>query len=120
MVELHSALAQLRQWLYQCSTEPGFVVLVVSERFMLGVENNEWGAIHQPHRRLEELGWGGMPHACSALLPDADQPLDRLNQLLRVVANTILKDDFYLLDVGDVSRRVAFHHHQVSLFTGCD
>src|SRR2546422_9203126 len=52
--------------------------------------------------------------------PDSYQPLHRLNQLLRVIADTILEDDFDLLDVADIGGGVSFHHHQVGLFAGSE
>src|SRR5688572_14224960 len=48
-------------------------------------------------------------------LTDADQPLHRLNQLLRVVPDAVLEDDLHLLDVADVRRRVPLDDHQVGL-----
>src|SRR5438477_12315346 len=45
--------------------------------------------------------------------PDAHQAADRFGKLLRVVPDAVLEDDFDLLDIVDVFRRVALHHHQV-------
>ena len=50
----------------------------------------------------------------------ADRAAHRLDELRRVVADAVLEDDFYLLDVGDVSRRVAADDYQVGLAAGGD
>ena|SRR5690349_11297808 len=52
--------------------------------------------------------------------PDPDQPLHTLNQLLGVVTNTIFENDFDVFDVSDLRGRVAFHDHQVGLFSDGD
>lgn len=49
-----------------------------------------------------------------------DQPLHRLNQLLRIVADAVFEDDFHLLYVTDVRRRVTFDDHQVRLLADGD
>src|SRR5688500_6679021 len=55
-----------------------------------------------------------------SLLSDTDQSLHRLNQLLRVVANTVFENYFNLLDVGDSSSWISFHYHQNGLLPRCD
>src|SRR5215210_2084581 len=48
------------------------------------------------------------------------QSLYRLDQFLRVIADSILEDDLDLLDVADIRGRISFHHHQVSLLPDGD
>ena len=41
-----------------------------------------------------------------------------IQQLLRVVPDAVLEDDFYVFDVRDSRGRIALHHHEVRVLTG--
>src|SRR6266542_2607604 len=49
--------------------------------------------------------------------PDPNQPLHRLDQLLRVVTHSILENDFNPFYLADVHRRVSSYYHQVGLLS---
>src|SRR5260370_31557629 len=52
--------------------------------------------------------------------PYPHQPLHRLDQFFRIVADAIFENDLDLFDVADVRRGISFNNHQVSLFARSD
>ncbi len=54
---------------------------------------------------------GGMTKVTKVYSANSYEALHGLNQLFRVVAEAVFKDDFHLLDVADSRRGISFHHH---------
>src|SRR3954468_21557740 len=53
-------------------------------------------------------------------LPGPDDPPDRLNQFVRIVADTVFEHGLDILDIPNFLGRIALNYHQIRLFAGRD